>query len=194
MLALSVGTFWTSFGADLDIMVSLWTQVCHKIFQYLDENEGMDGNFGIDEKEFTNRMFDCDRCPLRRAEPSQLRVRICSMNMAHQAAPPEAGLKQWLCQSVPDQSVPDIVIVGVQDAINTGASKTEVELATITLTIESMSPGDGIRVRLRTKPASEDETIEELIHPAEAKEENKAYATQHTTTFPSVACLVYLLL
>ena len=62
-------------------------------------------------KEFTNRMFDCDRCPMRRLEPSQLHVRICSMNMAGQAAPPESSLAQWLCNGDEDQPVPDIVIV-----------------------------------------------------------------------------------
>ena len=66
------------------------------------------------------RMFDCDRGPLRRMDPSQLHVRICSMNMAHNPAPPESELATWLHSGKHGDVVPDLVVVGVQDAMKTG--------------------------------------------------------------------------
>ena len=53
--------------------------------------------------------------------------------------------------------------VGVQDSINTGATKTPVELSAIMLTIESMEPGESIALRLRAKAASEDVPMEEMV-------------------------------
>lgn len=84
------------------------------------------------------------------------------MNMAGNPAPPQTELIQWLGS---DDAVPDIVVVGVQDAIHTGANSIKLKLDQIDLRLENLDPGKEIHVRLSTKKASEDVSLEHMIKP-----------------------------
>eukprot|EP01043_Picozoa_sp_COSAG02_P034787 COSAG02_NODE_2453_length_8820_cov_6.109964_2_plen_243_part_00 len=95
-------------------------------------------------------------------DPSRLQVRICSMNMAGNPAPQRTELVQWLGSC---KAVPDIVVVGVQDAMKTGAQRLELELTAVELRLESVGPGKVVYIRLSKKNVSEDIDMQALVKP-----------------------------